>query len=162
MKHCNPDSLSHFLDGDLSWNERGAVVAHLRACPNCRDELDALRAVDRVVSAWSARSQAVSAQTERRIVAAVERRRRLSPLIALSRMTPAAVGSTIAAVLVVLSVNVGLMTHSVPVSPVTPQTSSRPGWPSPRVIYTRHMAPLLAQAPPARPHFPARRPLPPS
>jgi hypothetical protein len=39
----------------------------------------------------------------------VERRRRTSPFVALSRMVPAAVGTSIAALLVLVSVNAGLL-----------------------------------------------------
>jgi anti-sigma factor RsiW len=42
----HPDEfLSAYLDGELAVSERGEVVAHLGACPSCRDELEALAAV---------------------------------------------------------------------------------------------------------------------
>jgi hypothetical protein len=55
----------------------------------------------------------------------VERRRKISPLIALSRMVPAAVGTSIAAMLVLVSVNAGLLYQaSAPDRPTVYQTPS--------------------------------------
>jgi hypothetical protein len=45
MKDHLTDRLSAYLDGDLDGAERGAVEAHLRACPACSQELEQLRRI---------------------------------------------------------------------------------------------------------------------
>ncbi|MBX6363166.1 MAG: zf-HC2 domain-containing protein [Gemmatimonadetes bacterium] len=51
MTHVSEGVLQAFLDDELEPVERGAVAAHLLACPACRAELDRLRADAAVFSA---------------------------------------------------------------------------------------------------------------
>jgi anti-sigma factor RsiW len=103
MTECNVDALSLFLEGALPLHEHRRVVEHLKVCSRCREELAALRRVDHVVAAWGANGRAIPQCTERRIHRSVEKHRRLRPLFALSRMMPAALGTSVAAVLVLLT-----------------------------------------------------------
>ena len=48
MRH-EKENLSSYLDGAVSDSERGRIEAHLKDCPECRAELDALRAVSGLV-----------------------------------------------------------------------------------------------------------------
>ncbi|GAP62464.1 hypothetical protein ARMA_0887 [Ardenticatena maritima] len=41
--HINPETLSAYLDNEVSAEEREAIEAHLSACAECRRELDELR-----------------------------------------------------------------------------------------------------------------------
>lgn len=43
MSHLSGDVLNLYLDDELASGERGAAEAHLRGCPDCRRELNALR-----------------------------------------------------------------------------------------------------------------------
>jgi predicted anti-sigma-YlaC factor YlaD len=105
MKGCKTDALSLFLEGGLSVAEHRDVAEHLRSCARCRQELAALRQVDRVVAAWGASRAAVPAHTEARIQRSVEKRHRFAPFLALSKMMPAALGTSMAALLVLVTVN---------------------------------------------------------
>lgn len=105
MKSCDRADLSHFLDGELSPERYRVVAQHLRGCESCRAELNDLRHVTQVLQRWGSTRVPVPAHTEHRVHRTVERRRKLAPLFALSRVTPAAVGSTIAALLVLVTVN---------------------------------------------------------
>ncbi|MEK7744013.1 MAG: zf-HC2 domain-containing protein, partial [Elusimicrobiota bacterium] len=49
MEHPK-DSLSPYLDGALSEEERGRVDEHLRACADCAAHLEGLRSVSKLVS----------------------------------------------------------------------------------------------------------------
>jgi anti-sigma factor RsiW len=106
MKHCDTPTLSRYLDGELSLSKQRAVEEHLDHCPECTRGLDELRTVDAVVMRWSKRREILPLQTEMRILEAVERRR-LKPVRAFSRLLPAALGSSIAALLIAVSANVG-------------------------------------------------------
>jgi anti-sigma factor RsiW len=107
---CRPELVSRYLDGDLTLPLRYELETHLRGCEKCSHELAQLRHIDAIIAAWGASQGPVSATAERRINQSVEKRRgRLSPIVALSRMMPAAVGSSIAALLVLVSVNVGIL-----------------------------------------------------
>jgi negative regulator of sigma E activity len=44
------ETLSAFLDGEVTDRERGAIESHLAACAPCRDLLDDLRCLDRAVA----------------------------------------------------------------------------------------------------------------
>jgi len=48
------DRLSAYLDGELDAATRAMIVAHLAACPSCRDELDALRSLWSTLDTWEA------------------------------------------------------------------------------------------------------------
>lgn len=105
MTHCDTDALSLFLDGDLPIAQHRAVAEHLRACADCRDELAALRRLDQLITAWGSARAPIPTETEARVHQSVEKRRGLRPVFALSRMMPAALGTSVAAVLVLLTAN---------------------------------------------------------
>jgi len=112
MTACDLDALSRYLDGDMSLPIRREMDLHLQACESCREELQQLQRVDRILVDFGAASALVPPAAGQRMVGAVQRRRRLAPLITLSRMMPAAVGSSVAALLVLLSVNMGMLSHN--------------------------------------------------
>lgn len=109
MNHPDPDFLSRYLDGDLGLPVQLELERHFKCCPVCSGEIEQLRRVDVAVASLADRSVIMPVATDSRIRDSVERRRRLAPLFALSKMMPAAVGSSIAALLVLVSVNRGLM-----------------------------------------------------
>jgi anti-sigma factor RsiW len=109
MKSCTPDVLSAYLDGALTLPARVRLEEHVKACTSCYRELDALRRVDELLAVWGARRAPMPITAEKRIITSVSRRRRLGPVLTLSRMMPAAVGSSVAAVLVVFGVNAGIL-----------------------------------------------------
>ena len=106
MTQCDRYALSLHLDRELPLPTRRALNEHLLTCAACRQELEELRRLDQVLHEWGSSRRPVPQQAEARILASVERRR-LRPLLGLSRMMPAAVGSGIAALLVVMSANLG-------------------------------------------------------
>ncbi|MGI8968423.1 MAG: zf-HC2 domain-containing protein, partial [Chloroflexota bacterium] len=103
--NCDFDLLSLYLEHGLTLPRRVRLEEHLRTCSTCRRELRELRRVDQVLSPWCALRSPVPASVENRVARSVRRRRRLKPLFALSRVMPAAVGTTAAALLVLVSVN---------------------------------------------------------
>jgi anti-sigma factor RsiW len=105
MSACDNDALSRFVDGELSPERYRQVAYHLRECSRCRAQLVEMRKVTQILQRWGNVRVPVPVHTEQRVRGTVERRRRFAPLFALSRMTPAAVGSTIAALLVLVTVN---------------------------------------------------------
>jgi anti-sigma factor RsiW len=109
MNRCDIDMLSLYLDGDMSLPARRRVELHLLECPECAGEVESLRQIDQMLVAWGASRTPVSPIEDARIVSAVERKRRLKPFHAASKIMPAAVGSSIAAMLVLLSVNTGFL-----------------------------------------------------
>ena len=104
MNACDLDILSRYLDGDLSLPARRDMDRHLASCRDCAGELDALRRNDHMLWSWGLRRAQLPASVDQRIIRNVKKRRRLGPLVAVSRMMPAAVGTTVAALLVVVSV----------------------------------------------------------
>ena len=48
---CDRELLSAYLDGELKGRSLGRLEAHLARCAACRDELERLRAMDRVLDA---------------------------------------------------------------------------------------------------------------
>lgn len=102
---CDQATLSRYLDGDLTLPARRDLEHHLAGCDACRRDLAELRMVDELLGEWGSIQLPVSSVSDREVLSAVERRRRLAPLFALSRVTPAAVGSCIAAVLVFMTFN---------------------------------------------------------
>lgn len=112
---CDFDVLSHYLDGMLTLPGRIDLEKHLQRCGPCRAELETLRGVDRTVGRWGARRVGVPAATDARIVRSVGRKR-VASLLSLGKLTPAAFGTTAAALLVLVSVNLGSI---VPASPQT-------------------------------------------
>jgi hypothetical protein len=61
-----------------------------------------------VIRAWGLRRTPVPAELELRINQAVRRRRRFGPLLALSKMMPAAVGTSVAALLVLVTASLSM------------------------------------------------------
>lgn len=106
---CNPERLSQYVDEALSSAARRELEIHLLQCPFCRSEMASLRHVDAVIGSWAEHQVPITQVLEERIADSVERRRRLAPVFALSKMMPAAFGSAMAAVLVMLTVNLGLL-----------------------------------------------------
>jgi anti-sigma factor RsiW len=104
MNACDVDILSRYLDGDLSLPARRDMDRHLSTCRQCAQELDALRRNDQMLWSWGLRRTPLPESVDQKIMRDVRKRRRLGPLVAISRMMPAAVGTSIAAVLVLMSV----------------------------------------------------------
>lgn len=137
---CDFDALSRFVDGELPPERMRVVMRHVNSCASCSDELARLRHINHVLWNWGAKREPVPPPTQERIRRSVERRRRLGPFIALSRMTPAAVGSMIAALFVDMTANLAPIYQSASQSP-TPQSTGRE---SAHVI-KQQMQPLLYQ-----------------
>jgi predicted anti-sigma-YlaC factor YlaD len=106
---CEIEVLSRYIDGDLSLPERRAVDAHLAECDPCRTELQALRLNDSVLISWGHHRTCLPPETEARIARSVSRGRRRSWLAGVTRVSPAAVGSLVAGVLVLISANLGVL-----------------------------------------------------
>src|SRR5436305_10694254 len=115
MSVCDLDALSRYLDGDMSLPGRRALEAHMTVCPPCSLELDTMRRLDTMVVSYGMVQEPIPLQTEREVLRKVQRRRRVKPIVRVARMMPAAVGTTVAAVLVLLSANLGILYHSHPV-----------------------------------------------
>lgn len=107
MNDCNVDALSRYLDCEVAPSERRTLDAHLRDCQKCANEIDVLRRLDGLIGTWGGSSLPPSVHAEMRILDSVDRRRRLGPLGTVARLMPAALGSSIAAALVLLSANAG-------------------------------------------------------
>ncbi len=138
MTCCELDTLSRYVDGDLPPLERGRVNEHLSDCGSCRREVARLRALDDMLRAWGAHRAPLPSASEQRITDTVRRRHRSSTarkFLSASRMTPAAVGSSIAAVLVLLSVNMHAGYSS--------RSASEIAWASQQSSIKRQAAPLL-------------------
>jgi anti-sigma factor RsiW len=106
--HCSVDALSCYIDGELTLPETQRVRRHVAECRRCSDELETLQRSDRIVRAWALRSVRVPESLEHRLSRDLRRRRRFGPLVALSRVMPAAVGTSTAALLVLVSVTLGV------------------------------------------------------
>jgi anti-sigma factor RsiW len=104
---CDETRLSRYLDGELDLWQQNELERHLASCRQCRNELAELRSINLLLSELGSSFVPVPPMSDRRVAGAIERRRRLAPFVALSRMTPAAVGSCIAAVLVFMTFNLG-------------------------------------------------------
>ncbi|HEX6507483.1 MAG TPA: zf-HC2 domain-containing protein [Chloroflexota bacterium] len=138
MRGCDPEALSRYLDGDLGFTARQELNRHLRECRLCSNELAELRNIDNVLRTFGAKRTPLTGAADARITHAVQKRRqhgRFSSFLALSRMMPAAVGSSIAAVLVVLSVNM----HQV----YPAHSSADAAWARQQSSIKRQAAPLL-------------------
>jgi anti-sigma factor RsiW len=132
------NSLSRYLDGELSAAERGTINNHLQRCRTCSSELAHLREMDRVLRVWGAQRAPLPTSADLRITETVRRRRaahRVKSFFRVGRMTPAAVGSSIAAVLVLLSVNL----HGVYPTRSTNETA----WATQQSSIKRQAAPLF-------------------
>lgn len=135
MIRCDFSLLSRYLDAELSLPERRGVEIHLATCAACRSELEAIRRTDRMIWSWASRREPVPLATEDRILASTANRSRLSSFIAFSRFMPAALGSSIAALLVFATVNTGIVN--------TPSASSRQAIGPSRSVLEKRSAPLV-------------------
>lgn len=134
MTACDIHVLSRFVDGELPPPRFREVAEHVRDCRDCQRELHRLRHMNHVLWSWGSRRETIPAATEMRVQRSVERRRRLRPLFALSRMTPAAVGSSIAALLILVSVNL---------TPMYQNAWQRPTRPTSTAPFIRHQSAQL-------------------
>lgn len=114
MTLCDLDLLSLYLDGGLTLPARVELESHLRSCSYCSGELKLLDRIDTLLASWGGANTAVPTSTHMRVVKSVERKRRLGPVGTFGRMMPAAVGTTIAALLVLVSVNLGALYQNQP------------------------------------------------
>ncbi len=112
MTPCDVSVLSRYLDGDLTLPERRSVEVHVGTCAPCRSELDAMRHVDRIIAVWGSRREPLPDTTEARIRSSMAKRSKLSSILAFGRVLPAAVGSSVAALLVLTTINIGVLTSS--------------------------------------------------
>lgn len=138
MTCSDPAALSRYVDGELSLAERGRINGHLRSCSVCAREVVRLREMDDLLRTWGSHQAPLPPIADARIAATVRRRRqtsRLRTFLSVGRMTPAAVGSTIAAVLVLLSVNMRGAYSS--------RSASEVAWASQQSSIKRQAAPLL-------------------
>lgn len=135
MIRCDVSLLSRYLDAELTLPERRGVEIHLATCTRCRSELEAIQRTDRALRSWASRREPIPLTTEERVLASSEKRSRVSSILALSRVMPAALGSSVAALLVLATVNAGIVN--------TPSVASRqtPG-PS-RSVLEKRSAPLV-------------------
>jgi len=127
MNSCDQDILSLYLEGALTLPQRIHLEGHLRSCERCANELGTLRQIDQVVASWGEVRSPVPANTSRRVLRSVERKRRLGPLGSFGRMVPAAFGTGIAALLVLVSVNTGIVSQNTtpPPSVTVPSVPAR-------------------------------------
>ena len=137
MTPCNVDMLSRYLDGELPLPDRHALDRHLAECEVCVANLDMLRRNDHLLRSWGRRRTRVPAALEQRIARDVGRRRRFGPLLAFSKMMPAAVGTSVAALLVLLTASL--------TSPYSQRAETGAASPSAAIHQTivRQSAPLI-------------------
>jgi anti-sigma factor RsiW len=138
MTCFDPAALSRYVDGELTPLERGQINGHLRGCATCAREVTRLREVDALLRAWGAQHAPLPLAADLRISQTVRRRRhasRLRTFLSVGRMSPAAVGSAIAAVLVLLSVNMR--------GAYSERSASEIAWATQQSSVKRQAAPLL-------------------
>jgi anti-sigma factor RsiW len=104
---CDVERLSRYLDGDLALLERRLLDRHIAHCRWCASELDKLRANDRLLWSWGLRRMPIPPSLDGKITRDLGRKRRFGPLLAMSRMMPAALGTSVAALLVLVTANLG-------------------------------------------------------
>lgn len=138
MTSCDLDVLSLYLDGSLALPARVQLEDHLRRCRPCSDELELLGAMDRMLLSWGEVRTPVPGVTHDRIMRSVDRKRRLVGVLSLGRMMPAAVGTSAAALLVLVTVNLSGLYRN-PASTPTPVQQNVPG----KIV--RQSAPLIHQ-----------------
>lgn len=109
---CDTELLSRFVDGEVQDGRAREVTQHLKTCASCRRELSELHRLNHVLYSWGSVRRPVPPSTERRIRSAIDRRRRFGAILRLTRFSPPAVGSSIAALLLLLAINVGPMYQS--------------------------------------------------
>jgi anti-sigma factor RsiW len=103
--------LALFFDGALSPERHREVAEHLRGCVACREVLARLHQNDRTIAAWGSIRTPIPIATEARVHRSVEKRSRARPLLALGRMMPAALGTSVAAMLVLVTANLAPLYH---------------------------------------------------
>lgn len=118
---CDTDALSLYVDGELSLPRSRALEQHLRTCSSCRVELDHLRQINRVLFTWGAMREPVPLRTEQRINNSLRQRSPWSRLVWLGHVMPAALGTTVAALLVLLTASRGWL----PARPATNHSDGR-------------------------------------
>jgi anti-sigma factor RsiW len=128
---CDLDVLSLYLDGALTLPHRVQLETHLRSCPSCTRELQDMERMDLLLRSWGAIRAPVPTATHQRVMRSVDRKRRLGLLGAYGRMVPAAFGTAIAAMLVLVTVNTGFIAQN-----ATPPTTSVPSV-TPRVLVSQ-------------------------
>lgn len=104
---CDTQTLSRFVDGEVTETAARDVVHHLKVCTSCRRQVADMRRVNHTLYAWGGVRRPIPADTERRVLLSVGRRRRLAPILRLARFSPPAVGSSVAALLLLLAINLG-------------------------------------------------------
>lgn len=109
MSYCDLDVLSRYVDGSLTLPARVDLEVHLRACAACRNELQSMRHLDTVLQSWGSIRVPVPDLAHRRVIRTVERRKRFAPVHTINRIMPAAVGSAVAALLILGSINLGML-----------------------------------------------------
>ncbi len=122
MNPCDVDLLSQYVDGGLMLPQRVALEHHLRLCSGCTEEVSRLLHIDRRLAGFGSVRTPLPVHVERRIASSIEKKARVPSILSLSRMMPAAVGSSIAAVLVLLSVNLGVQYGASPQPTATSRT----------------------------------------
>jgi anti-sigma factor RsiW len=123
--NCNSDYLSLYVDGELPVSARVELEQHLSCCLGCAREVRSMRGHNRVLAQWGSRRQPLPPSTEAHIKDSLARRRRMSRIVSLSRVMPAAMGSCVAALLVLASANLGILTRPAPALQV-PQSAPAP------------------------------------
>jgi len=106
---CNELLLSLYVDGEATLPQRRQVDLHIQQCASCRQALDDLTRINATLTEWGSRKRSVPVGADIRLARKLRRRRALRPILAVSKLTPAALGSAIAAVLVLASANSGLL-----------------------------------------------------
>jgi predicted anti-sigma-YlaC factor YlaD len=109
---CDTATLSRYLDSELTLPQRVDFEAHLAGCQPCRELLDEFQRLDVVLRDWGASREPIPLETERRIQASTVRRSRSRSILSAGRVMPAAVGTTMAALLVLTTVNLSSLIPS--------------------------------------------------
>jgi anti-sigma factor RsiW len=121
---CDRDLLSLFVDGELSADQLRRLSLHLKECVACRVELAEIRRINDTLYSWGSVRRPIPAETERRVRASVAKRKRLARVQKIARFSPPAVGSSIAALLLLVTVNLGPLYQSAsPARPAPTQVS---------------------------------------
>lgn len=112
MTRCERQKLSQYLDGELPFPDAVSVRRHLAQCQRCQDEMKSLREVNQALAAWGAQQLPVPPRTDVRVRQSWERSHALSPVLSWAKMMPAAVGTSAAALLLLVTANIGSFLHT--------------------------------------------------
>jgi len=107
MMSCDIDALSRYLDDELPLAERRCIDLHLAQCAACSHEVELLARNDKIIHAWGERNTSMPIALESRISRNIGRKRRFGPLLAFGKMMPAALGTSAAALLVLVTAALG-------------------------------------------------------